>query len=122
MTTDPAWRSAPSHIARADLIAGQAEDRRRFDPAVLLPGSTPARWDAVVVAAAPIAALVDYDAPPVRRVAELVPSSVTEPRPGVYVVDFGQNINGWTRLVEPRTGRHGDHPHPRRVAGCPTAT
>ena len=53
----------------------------------------------MVVAAEPIAALVDYDAPPVRRVAELVPRSVTEPRPGVYVVDFGQNINGWTRLA-----------------------
>ena len=45
VTTDPAWRSAPSHIVRADLIAGQAEDRRRFDPAVLDPG-----FDATLVA------------------------------------------------------------------------
>ena len=26
--------------------------------------------------------------------------SVTELRPGVYVVDLGQNINGWTRLSD----------------------
>jgi alpha-L-rhamnosidase len=80
------------------LCTGQTEDRRRFDPAVLLPAFDTGTWDPVVVATAPEAALVGYDAAPVRRVAELVPTSITEPRPGVYVVDFGQNINGWTRL------------------------
>ena len=32
--TGPGWRSAPSHVTAADLIAGQREDRRRLDPAV----------------------------------------------------------------------------------------
>ena len=96
--TDHEWRSAPSHILRADLISGQTEDRRRFAPEVMMPGFDASSWHAVALAESPLAALVDYDAPPVRRVEELAPIAITEPRPGVHVVDFGQNINGWTRL------------------------
>jgi alpha-L-rhamnosidase len=43
-------------------------------------------------------ALVWSPAPPVRPVEELRPVSVTEVRPGVHVVDLGQNINGRVRL------------------------
>ena len=96
--TDDAWRSAPSHVLAADLIAGQSEDRRRFDPAVLQPGFDDGEWSPVVVAAPPDVPLFEYDGPPVRRVEELEPVSVTELRPGVHIVDLGQNINGWIRL------------------------
>ena len=34
-----------------------------------------------------------------RPVEELRPVAVTELRPGVHVVDLGQNINGWVRLT-----------------------
>ena len=98
VATDASWRWGPSHILRADLIAGQGEDRRRFDPAVTLPGFDAASFAPVLVVGTPDAALVEYAAPPVRRVAELVPVAITEPRADVYVVDFGQNINGWIRL------------------------
>ena len=67
--------AAPSHISAADLIAGQTEDRRRFDPAVLLPGFDDSGWNAGRSSPnRPTSPLVDYDAPPVRRVEELVPS------------------------------------------------
>ena len=42
--------------------------------------------------------------------------------PGRWVVDVGQNINGWVRLRAPRTGRHRDHADLRRVARRTTAT
>ena len=45
-------------------------------------------------------ALVTSPAPPVRAVEELRPVSVTELRPGVHVVDLGQNINGRVRLTD----------------------
>lgn len=35
---------------------------------------------------------------PVRRMTELRPVRITEPRPGVYVFDMGQNFAGWARL------------------------
>ena len=42
--------------------------------------------------------LVARDAPPVRIVEEFVPKSVTNPAPGTYVFDFGQNFAGWPQL------------------------
>jgi alpha-L-rhamnosidase len=100
LVTDADWRSAPSHILQADLIVGQTEDRRRFDSAVYLAGFDDSSWDPVVVADDPATAFAEYDPPPVRRVEELTPVGVTEIRPGVHVVDLGQNINGWTRLTD----------------------
>ena len=97
--TDESWRSAVSHVIAADLIAGQIEDRRRVDPAALLAAFDDSGWSPVTVAAAPDAPLVEYEAPPVRRVQEVVPVSIATVRPGVQVVDLGQNINGWTRLT-----------------------
>ena len=44
--------------------------------------------------------LTTSPAPPVRAVEELRPVSVTELRPGVHVVDLGQNINGRVRLAD----------------------
>jgi alpha-L-rhamnosidase len=96
--TDAAWRCGRSHVLAADLIAGQSEDRRAFDPRIIHAGFDDRNWDPVVVAADPQAAQCSYDAPPVRRLEQLPPVSVSEPRPGVFVADFGQNINGWCRL------------------------
>lgn len=42
--------------------------------------------------------LVARDAPPVRIVETFVPKAVTNPAPGVYVFDFGQNFAGWPQL------------------------
>ena len=42
----------------------------------------------------------------VRPQGELAAQSITEPKPGVYVVDFGQNFAGWVRLkVAGRAGQ-----------------
>ncbi|GAA5050648.1 hypothetical protein HNP84_006616 [Thermocatellispora tengchongensis] len=45
--------------------------------------------------------LTTSPAPPVRRVQTLAPVAITNPRPGVQVVDFGQIINGRVRLTAP---------------------
>lgn len=35
---------------------------------------------------------------PIRVVETLPPQAITQPQPGVYVIDLGQNIAGWARL------------------------
>lgn len=35
---------------------------------------------------------------PVAIEQELSPQAITEPKPGIYVIDFGQNFAGWARL------------------------
>jgi alpha-L-rhamnosidase len=93
------WKAGRSHIVAADLFDGQVEDRRLLDRAAYLPGFDDSGWATPdVVADGP--ALVRPVAPPVRRVEELVPVSVTQLAPGHHVVDLGQNINGWVRLTD----------------------
>lgn len=94
MATDDRWEWRPSHITRADLMDGQTSDLR------LLDDDRP--WHPVRLSDDPLcddrSRLIDPIAPPVRRTQWLRPVAVTSPRPGVSVVDFGQNINGWVRL------------------------
>ncbi|WP_221633996.1 alpha-L-rhamnosidase [Nocardioides luti] len=90
--TDETWRWTPSYVLQADLIEGQHEDRR-------LVGAEPeAGWQPVVVSDRGFDTLTTSPAPPVRPVEEIRPVGVTEPHPGTYVVDLGQNVNGRVRL------------------------
>ncbi len=87
VATDSTWKSSPSHILGADLFLGQNEDRRLISVR---------EWNAVeeIMVAAD---LVVPMSPPVRRIQELKPKSITK-HGDAFIVDFGQNINGWTRL------------------------
>ena len=115
--SDPGWQVAPSHITAADLIGGQREDHRRLNPALHNPASEDtasaseapasvgeAPWRAAVARAVDVA-IVRSVAPPVRRIEQLRPAAVRQVRDQAFVVDFGQNINGWLRLA--RTGPAG---------------
>lgn len=92
--TDASWRSTPSHVLGADLIAGEVHDlRRRVDWATGDPG------DPVRVEDHGTDRLVTPSAPPVRRIEEIRPAAVRRLGPGRWVVDVGQNISGWVRLA-----------------------
>ena len=108
--TGPGWHVVPSHIIAADLIGGQREDRRRLDPAVHDPAIDDTAFDdrswSRAVARDVDVAVVRSIAPPVRRVQQIRPATVRPVRDGnAFVVDFGQNVNGWVRLA--RTGPAG---------------
>jgi alpha-L-rhamnosidase len=101
--TDGGWRWAGSHILAADLIEGQHEDRRLVEPGWCTTAHDASGWQPVGVgdrAGRGYGALVCSPAPPVRAVEERRPVSVTQLRPGVHVVDLGQNINGRVRLTD----------------------
>jgi len=36
--------------------------------------------------------------PPIRVIDSMVPISLSNPKPGVYVFDMGQNMSGWVQL------------------------
>ena len=66
------------------------------------PGFAAAGWPPVQVLPHPDEAekamLVAQCNEPIRVVKELRPVKMTEPKPGVYVFDMGQNMVGWCRL------------------------
>jgi alpha-L-rhamnosidase len=92
------WRGAVGHVVGADLIAGESWDLRRLPRGWHEAGFDDSDWAPVAELDEGYDTLTDSPAPPVRRVAELEPVSVTELGPDRYVVDLGQNINGWIRI------------------------
>lgn len=96
--TDSTWRSCRSHILRADLIAGEVHDLRLRVSGWAEAGTDRSSWDPVRVVDHGFESLCVSPAPRVRRIEELRPVSIREIAPRRWVVDFGQNSNGWVRL------------------------
>ncbi|MFC4117261.1 family 78 glycoside hydrolase catalytic domain [Nonomuraea zeae] len=97
--TGPDWRWATGAIVSADLMDGQRVDLREDLPGWSRPGPCGGVWSDVALAEPEQARLVASPGPPVRAVETLRPVAVTTVRPGVQVIDLGQNINGRLRLT-----------------------
>ncbi len=100
IATDATWKSTPSHVTAADLIAGEIHDMRLRRADWALPATDRDRWSAVRVVDHPFDVLCDTIGPPVRRMGELPAVSVRQVGPTRHVVDFGQVSNGWIRLSD----------------------
>ncbi|MBP7933380.1 MAG: family 78 glycoside hydrolase catalytic domain [Phycisphaerae bacterium] len=57
-----------------------------------------AEWHKPVVVAGPKGRLVAQRVPVIRVIRTLKPVKLTEPKPGVFLFDAGQNLAGWTRI------------------------
>lgn len=120
--TDPTWQvSADGPIREADLIMGEAFDARRNPKDWCLGnGAMDWKWESAIRAednGSTKAKFYDncgerevelgfqrppklqaYPAPPIRVTQELKAQRLTEPQPGVYIFDLGQNFAGNIRL------------------------
>ncbi|WP_433187630.1 family 78 glycoside hydrolase catalytic domain [Actinoallomurus sp. CA-150999] len=98
ITSDNGWTWSNGPITSNDIYAGETYDARLEPHGWDQAGFDASTWKPVTTAAAPSTNLVADDVPPVRVVQTLRPVHLTEPRPGTYVYDLGQNIAGWERL------------------------
>ena len=98
IATDPSWRLADGPILRNNLYLGEVYDARRALNGWDRPGFDDSQWEQAVVATEPLGPLRAQSAPPIRVTRTLKPLAVTEPRPGVFIFDFGQNFAGWASL------------------------
>jgi len=106
--TDESWKASYGPLREADLLMGCTYDATReksvagydtpdFDDSAGKPVVTDSH-DIPVQA---------HPGDPVKRIEELAAQKMTEPRPGVFVFDLGQNMVGWCRL---RLAGSKDHP------------
>ncbi len=99
ITSGTQWRAASGPIVSADLLGGETYDARKETAGWTSPGFDDRTWLAVRAAgeAAPDLIVAQVDGA-VRVARELPVKKVTEPRPGVFVFDLGQNMVGSVRL------------------------
>jgi alpha-L-rhamnosidase len=102
VVSDGAWRTTRNGPVRsADILNGETYDARLEMPGWDMPGFDPSAWQPVHVGdlAATDLRLVAQPNEPIRVTQELKPIRLTEPKPGVFVFDLGQNMVGWCRLA-----------------------
>ena len=102
--------------ARGPVISDSVYDGETYDARLALPGwdaqsslalaSRRERWSAAaVVRDAPRGRMVAQTMPAVVLDRVLTPQSITQPRRGVFVVDFGENVAGYASLRNVRGER-----------------
>jgi alpha-L-rhamnosidase len=98
VASDGTWRVAAGPIVFDSSVHGEHYDARReqdgwddagFDDSAWTPADLPPRPDAV---------LGTTPMEPIRIIETIEPIGSSEPRPGVRIVDLGQNISGWSRI------------------------
>ena len=98
LATDPSWKASYGPILESDMQAGEVYDARLEMPGWSQAGFDQSSWSPIVTGSSLKPLLQAYPGVPVRAVKELPAVKVTEPTPGTYVFDLGQNFSGWARL------------------------
>jgi alpha-L-rhamnosidase len=102
IASDGSWETAPGPVLSSCVFDGEVYDatqeRPGWDQPAGLAPSVDNRWQPANVVEAPGGVLISHLMPPIRVVEHLKPVAMTQPRPGLYVFDFGQNFAGWARL------------------------
>ncbi len=98
LSTDGSWKAIQGPILSDSVYDGEIYDARRETPGWGRAGLDDSAWKDAQVVAGSQGILSAQMMPPIRVVDELVPQIMTNPAPGVYVYDLGQNISGWARI------------------------
>ncbi len=98
VVTDESWKSHRSPILASDFMLGEDYDARLEVKGWSQPGLDDSSWSIVSVRDESARHLESQVMEPVRRITELTPKNITEPKPGSWVYDLGQNMVGVVRL------------------------
>jgi len=97
--SDENWKTTTAGpIRSADIFDGEVYDARMEMPGWDQPGFNAAAWKPAQEFRGVKAELVSQPNEPVTVTRELKPKAISEPAPGVYVLDLGQNMVGWVRM------------------------
>ncbi len=99
IVTDKSWRvTRDGPIRSSDILNGETYDARKNMPGWDNISFNDGAWSPADVARDVRTRLVAQPNEPIRVTQDIIPVRITEPIPGVYVFDLGQNMVGWTRI------------------------
>ncbi len=98
IATGPGWQARTSSILHSEIYNGETQDARLIEPGWDTAKFSAEGWKpAETIDPAPVK-IVAQNFQPIRVGQILTAKTETEPRPGVYVYDFGQNMAGVEQL------------------------
>ncbi len=99
IASDASWKTVEGPITLSSIYGGESYDARREPPGWSEPGFDDTDWQAAELVEPPAGRLVAQTMPAIKVSRVLTPVEVTQPEPGVYVFDFGQNLAGFAELT-----------------------
>ncbi len=96
--TDESWKAGDGPVLKNSVYLGELYDARLEQKGWNEPGFSDSQWKSARLTEGPGGKLIARYIPPVRVTKILKPVKMTEPSPGVYLFDFGQNFAGVPRL------------------------
>ncbi|MFC1552558.1 glycoside hydrolase family 78 protein [Candidatus Latescibacterota bacterium] len=99
VVTDESWKVTDGPIRFDGVLNGETYDARREIPGWDTTEFDDSDWADAVVVPGPAGKLTAQMIPPVKVMQSITPVSVTEPKPGRFVFDMGQNMAGKAQLT-----------------------
>lgn len=98
VATDESWKGHVSPILEDSIYNGETYDAQLEWPKWSESGCDESTWVPALLWKEALGTLVAQTGPPIRVTDELSAVAITQPAPGVFVYDFGQNASGRPRL------------------------
>lgn len=98
VATDASWKASTSYILHSELYDGETQDLRQLQRPGNRTGAGAERGNPVEIIHPKAISIEAQSFEPVRVEQMLVGPRMTEPKPGVYIYDFGQNMAGVEKL------------------------
>jgi alpha-L-rhamnosidase len=98
VATDATWQASTTNILHAEIYDGESQDARLKQPGWDTGAFAAGQWKGVKTIEPKPVKIEAQDFPSIRVERTLAARNVTEPEPGVWVYDFGQNFAGVERL------------------------
>jgi len=97
--TDGSWRVHDGPLTFSCIYGGEDFDARLEPAGWDRPGFDDSSWPRATGVEAPGGVLRAQSSPPVRVQESFRPVRVTQPKPGTYIYDLGQNFAGWPKIA-----------------------
>jgi len=100
VATDDSWKASQSPVLKSEIYDGETQDARLIQPGWNAAHFAATGWKPVEIHTPDLTGIKidgqDYQSIRVERT--LTPKAMTEPQPGVYIFDMGQNFSGVEHL------------------------
>lgn len=98
IATDENWKADLSPILQAELYDGETLDARKVQDGWDTANFSDADWHPIMLVNPNEPRIVAQYFPPIRAERMMLAKAITNPTPGVYIFDFGQNMSALPRL------------------------
>jgi alpha-L-rhamnosidase len=99
IVSDSTWRVADGPLVFNSVYLGETYDARLETDGWNLAGFDDRAWRHAAPAPEQVGTLQAQPQPPIKVTATFSPIAVSEPTPGVFIFDMGQNFAGWISLA-----------------------